>query len=52
MNKKTSNYYATYMRALQEMLKKPAAIMEIYASIAANEECQQLFVAHMRVLHI
>ncbi len=48
--KETNNYYGTYMRVLQEMPKKLAAIMEIYASIATNEECQQLFVAHMQVL--
>jgi hypothetical protein len=56
------------MRVLQEMPKKPMAIMETickyckecyknptntmdrYAGIATNEECQQLFVTHMRVL--
>jgi hypothetical protein len=58
----------TTMRVLQEMPKKPAAIMgtickyckecyknpvntmDRYASIAMNEECQQLFVTHMRIL--
>jgi hypothetical protein len=66
--KKTSNYYGTYMRVLQEMPEKPTAIIETicgyckecyknptntmdrYVGIVMNEECQQLFVAHMRVL--
>ncbi len=34
----------------KECYKNPAATMDWYASIATNEECQQLFVAHMRVL--
>ncbi len=38
------------MRVLQEMLKNLTNTMDPYASIATNEECQQLFVAHMRVL--
>jgi hypothetical protein len=56
------------MRVLQEMQKKPAAIMgticeyckecyknptntmDRYAGIVTNEECQQLFVTHVRVL--
>jgi hypothetical protein len=48
--KKTSNYYGTYMRVLQEMLKNPTNTMDPYASIATNDECQQLFMARMRVL--
>jgi hypothetical protein len=32
------------------MLKNPTNTMDPYAGIATNEECQQLFVAHMRVL--
>jgi hypothetical protein len=38
------------MRVLQEMVKNSTNIMDPYAGIATNEECQQLFVAHMRVL--
>jgi hypothetical protein len=38
------------MRVLQEMVKTPTNTMDPYASIAMNEECQQLFVAHMQVL--
>jgi len=34
------------MRVLQRMLKKPSK----YHGTHMNEECQQLFVAHMRVL--
>ncbi len=49
MLKKTSGYYGNYMRVLQEMLKNPTNTMDPYAGIATNEECQQLFVAHMRV---
>ncbi len=44
--KKTSIYYGNYMRVLQRMLKKPNE----YHGTRMNEECQQLFVAHMRVL--
>jgi hypothetical protein len=32
------------------MLKNPTNTMDPYAGIAMNEQCQQLFVAHMRVL--
>jgi hypothetical protein len=48
--KKTSGYYGNYMWVLQEMLKKPNEYHGPYAGIATNEECEQLFVAHMRVL--
>ncbi len=50
IQKKTSGYYGNYMRVLQEMLKNPTKTMDPYASIATNDECQQLWVAHMRVL--
>ncbi len=50
MPKKTSDYYGNYMRVLQKMLKNPMNTMDPYAGIATNEECQQLFMAHMRVL--
>ncbi len=50
MPKKTNGYYGNYMRVLQEMLKNPTNTMDPYAGIATNEECHQLFVAHMRVL--
>jgi len=32
------------------MLKNPTNTMDPYAGIVTNEECQQLSVAHMRVL--
>ncbi len=48
--KKTSGYYGNYMRVLREMLKNPTKTMDPYAGIATNDECQQLFLAHMRVL--
>ncbi len=48
--KKTSGYYGNYMRVLQEMLKDPTKTMDPYVGIATNDECQQLWVAHMRVL--
>ncbi len=35
---------------MQEMLKNPTKTMDPYAGIATNDECQQLWVAHMRVL--
>jgi hypothetical protein len=38
------------MWVLQEMLKNPTKTMDPYAGIATNDECQQLWVAHMRVL--
>ncbi len=38
------------MRVLQEILKNPTKTMDPYAGIATNDECQQLWVAHMRVL--
>jgi RNA binding exosome subunit len=44
--KNPSGYYGNYMRVLQKMLKKPSE----YHGTQMNEECQQLFVAHMRVL--
>jgi RNA binding exosome subunit len=44
--KKTNGYYGNYMRVLQRMLKKPNE----YHGTHMNEEFQQLFVAHMRVL--
>ncbi len=46
LQKKTSGYYGNYMRVLQRMLKKPNE----YHGTHMNEECQQLFVAHMWVL--
>jgi RNA binding exosome subunit len=46
LQKTTSGYYGNYMRVLQRMLKKPNK----YHGTHMNEECQQLFVAHMRVL--
>jgi hypothetical protein len=48
--KKTRGYYGNYMQVLQEMLKNPTTTMDPYAGIATNDECQQLFVAHIRVL--
>ncbi len=45
--KKTNKYYGNYMQVLQEMLKNPTKTMDPYVGIATNEECQQLFVAHM-----
>ncbi len=50
MPKKTNGYYGNYMWGLQEMLKNPTNTMDPYAGITTNEECQQLFMAHMRVL--
>ncbi len=50
MPKKTSGYYGNYMRVLQKMLKNPTTTMDPYAGIATNEECQQLFMAHIQVL--
>ncbi len=44
--KKTNGYYGNYMRVLQRMLKKPSE----YHGTHMNEECQQLFVAHMQVM--
>ncbi len=44
--KTTSGYYGNYMQVLQRMLKKPSE----YHGTHMNEKCQQLFVAHMRVL--
>jgi hypothetical protein len=38
------------MRVLQEMLKNPTKTMDPYTGIVMNDECQQLFMAHMRVL--
>jgi RNA binding exosome subunit len=46
LQKTTSGYYGNYMRVLQRMLKKPSE----YHGTHMKEECQQLFVAHMRVL--
>jgi hypothetical protein len=34
----------------KECYKNPANTMDRYAGITTNEECQQLFVAHMQVL--
>jgi hypothetical protein len=48
--KKTSGYYGNICRYCKECYKNPSNTMDRYASIATNEECQQLFVAHMRVL--
>ncbi len=48
--KKTSGYYANYMRVLQEMLKNPTKTMDPYAGITTNDECQQPWVPHMWVL--
>jgi len=45
--KKTNNYYGNDLQVLQEMLKNPTKTMDPYVGIATNEECQQLFVAHM-----
>jgi hypothetical protein len=39
------------MRVLQEMLKNPTKTVNPYAGIVTNEDHQQLFVAHMWVLH-
>ncbi len=50
MPKKTNSYYGNYMRVLQKMLKNLTTTMDPYAGIATNEECQQLFMAHIRVL--
>jgi hypothetical protein len=50
MPKKTNDYYGNYMRVLQKMLKNPTNTMDPYAGITTDEECQQLFVAHIRVL--
>jgi len=39
------------MRVLQEMPKKTQWLLwKLYAGIATNEKCQQLFMAHMWVL--
>ncbi len=46
--KKTSGYYGNYMRVLQEMLKNLTKTMDPYVGIATNDECQQLWVAHMQ----
>jgi hypothetical protein len=46
LQKQTSDYYGNYMQVLQKMLKKPNE----YHGTHMNEECQQLFMAHMQVL--
>ncbi len=49
--KKTNNCYGTYMQVLQEMPKKQAAIMEIYAGNARNViKTQRIPWIDMRVL--
>ncbi len=48
--KKTSDYYGNICGYCKECYKNPTNTMDRYASIATNEKCQQLFVAHMRVL--
>jgi hypothetical protein len=50
MNVKTSNYYGTYIRVLQKLVKNQQLLWKLYAGIATNEECQRLFVPYMRVL--
>ncbi len=48
--KKTSGYYGNICEYCKKCYKNPTNTMDRYASIATNEKCQQLFVAHMRVL--
>jgi hypothetical protein len=50
MNVKTNNYYGTYIRVLQKLVKNQRLLWKLYAGIATNEECQRLFVPYMRVL--
>jgi hypothetical protein len=50
MNVKTNNYYGTYIRVLQKLVKNQRLLWKLYAGIAMNEECQRLFVPYMRVL--
>ncbi len=49
--KKTSNYYGTYMRVLQETQKKPVAIMETICGYCKKcYKTQRKPWTHMRVL--
>ncbi len=48
--KKPAAIMETIYGYCKECYKNPTNTMDQYASIATNEECQQLFVAHMRVL--
>ncbi len=50
MPKKTNDYYGNICGYCKECYKNPANTMDRYVGIATNEECQQLFVAHMRLL--
>jgi hypothetical protein len=50
MNVKTNNYYGTYTRVLQKLVKNQRLLWKLYAGITTNEECQRLFVPYMRVL--
>jgi len=47
---KTNGYYGNICRYCKECYKNLANTIDRYVGIAMNEECQQLFVAHMRVL--
>ncbi len=48
--KKPTPIMETICGYCKECYKNPTNTMDWYAGIATNEECQQLFVAHMRVL--
>jgi hypothetical protein len=49
-HKKLTTIMETICGYCKECYKNPMNTMDRYAGIATNEECQQLFVAHMRVL--
>ncbi len=48
--KKPTVIMGTICGYYKECYKSPMNTMDRYAGIAMNEECQQLFVTHMRVL--
>ncbi len=50
MPKKPTAIMETICGYCRECYKNPANTMDLYVGIATNEECQQLFVVHMRVL--
>jgi len=51
MNEKNQQLlWDLYAGIAKDAKKNPTVTMDWYASIATNEKCQQLFVAHMRVL--
>jgi hypothetical protein len=50
MPKKSTAIMGIICGYCKECYKNPANTIDQYAGIATNEECQQLFVTHMRVL--